>query len=907
MNKLVFSFLAMSLVSPQDEFFSSQWYLKNNGFNIRRDVTEISSYAVMGKAGADLQFPFELNLQAGPRKPVIVAILDTGVDIDHPQLKEAILKSSECDSLGHIPPKNSPDKDGNGYKGDCAGWNFASNTSADGDNQVYDDTGHGTHLSGLIAAKLDQSGIRGINDQIKILPVKIFNKYEIPNHPLRPKMKMMERIQKGLEYAIRKNVDVINLSLGWPSILDSPKIRELFDLAAKKNILVVAAAGNNAHHTTIFPCSYPSVLCVGATTVDGTVAPFSNFGGNVDLMAPGENILSTIPKKITSLYFDEDGYDFKNGTSQASPLVAGSAALLKLALGDLTVNELKARLLSAAVKSNSVISSLYGDVNLSSAIANKPDQFIYPNLKELNTVEVGYPDGRFKFDLKLDKLMPGALSDGQLTLNFGEIRLDQKVVPLTFSSEEAQRTIHISGEVPDFKLSSTQTLIFRLQYGDHQYTFNKELTFALNAEQVGTKVLFEEKVNADSLKSVDNSLQLSSQTMFYAQDTTPSIQSLTFFKAQGSTLKKVLSTHTSTELKLLATVMLGQDLLIIEYFDPTNKKLIFEFWDLQTATLKKSLDMVPDSAVFTLNQSAYLSVGSSLQAVALVNGKIPPSEANKNVFLNSQTAASDHLYLFEENAGKINTYLLDTDFFRKALMKKYQLRFDDAIQPLAVLSQGVVANLETLFVIGKGYQRKVLKVVFKGHDQFKITREYQFPGGAALRLVNFLKKSMLLTQERKDAYLMFDLQSGKFFSYEWNDRNDDLLSPIVSVSGNQLLAQTQNHLVVLGEGQSSSLPLKRFSFLPGELFSEMFTSVEVGSGDQALPGLFIDGTMISEKHLGLVLWDGEKIVKPILYQEKLPENCRVMNPQRMDGFYQMILFCKSSAGEPYLLNRKLSP
>ena len=904
MNKLAFSFLAMSLVAPQDEYFSSQWYLKNNGFNIRRDITEISSYAVMGKPGADLDFPFDLNLQAGPRKPVIVAILDTGVDIDHPQLKDAILKSSECDTLGHIPPKSSPDKDGNGYKGDCAGWNFASNTSAEGDNQVYDDTGHGTHLSGLIAAKLDQSGIRGISDQIKILPVKIFNKYEIPNHPLRPKMKMMERIQKGLEYAISKNVDVINLSLGWPSVLDSPKIRELFDLAAKKNILVVAAAGNNAHHTTIFPCSYSSVLCVGATTVDGTLAPFSNFGGNVDLMAPGENILSTIPKKITPLYFDEDGYDFKNGTSQASPLVAGSAALLKLVLGDISVNELKARLLNSAVRSNKTLSSLYGDINLSKAISNKPDQFIYPNLKELNTVEVGYPDGRFQFELNLDKLMTSPAELVQVSVNFGDVRLNQQDYQLSFAAEDFKKRIQVSGIVPDFKLSSTQELQIKLKYGNHEFSFCKELTFALNAEQVGTKVYFQEKVNADSLRSVDHSLRLSRQTLFYTVEVAANIQSLNFFKVQDQLLKKILTTQKPADLKLLATVMLGQDLLSVEYFDQTNKKLIYEFWDLLTSNLVKTLEMVPDSAVFNLAQSTYLSVHPMLQAVALVNGKIPPSEANQNVFLNSQTAASDHLYLFEEKDGKIITRLLDTDFFRKALIKKYQLRFDDAIVPLAVMNQGMASRVETLFVIGKGYQRKVLKVLFSGHDQFEILREYQVPGGVALRLVNFLDQSMLLTQERKDAYELFNLDSGTFSTFEWNDRNDDLMSPIASVSGNQLLAQTQNHFVVLGNGKPSSIPLKRFSFLPGELFSEMFTPVAVKSGSGSLPGLFIDGTMISEKHLGLVLWDGEKIVKPILYQEKLPENCRVMNPQRIDGIYQMILLCHSAEGS-FLLNRAL--
>ena len=896
MNRLAFSFLVMSFVSPQDEYFSQQWYLKNSGFNIRRDITEISSYAVLGKVGADIHYPFEFVPQIAPRKPVVVAILDTGVDIDHPELS---------DQLGHIPPKNSPDKDGNGYKGDCAGWNFASNSSIEGDNQVYDDTGHGTHLSGLIAAKLDQYGIRGISDQIKILPVKIFNKYEIPNHPLRPKMKMMDRIQKGLEYAISKNVDVINLSLGWPSVLDSPKIRDLFDLAAKKNILIVAAAGNNSQHTTIFPCSYSSVLCVGATTVDGTVAPFSNYGGNVDLMAPGENILSTIPKKITPLYFDQDGYDFKNGTSQASPLVAGSAAFLKLVLGNISVNELKARLLSSAAKTNGDLSSLYGDLNLEVATAHMPDQFLYPNLKELNTVEVSYPDGRFSFEIKVDKFLPGVVDLGNIALGMGDVHLDQSDYPISFQSQQNEQIIRISGIVQDLQSSSTQVLSMELHYGEHRYTFKKELTLALNAERVGTKSYFNEKINADSLRTVDDSMKLSDQSLFYTQDLSINHLAITFYQSNDQLNQKLFTVLKAPDLKLLATAFVNKNLISIEFYDDKNKRLIFDFWDLARSALVKTLEMVPDSAVLSLTQSTFFNTSEKLQAVALENGIIPPFEANKSVWLNSQTLASDHLYYFEETEGKIITKMLDDESFKRIIAKKFQLRFDDDIAPLAVLTQGRAPSIDTLFVIGKGYQRKILLIQFSGRDQFIIKREYVVPGAVALKQITFLGKTILVSQERKDAYQLFDLETGKFITYEWSDRNDDLMGPIVSVSKDQILAQTQNHFVVLGQGQQSSIPLKRFSFLPGELFSEMFAPVEVSTSQQQLPGLFIDGTLISEKHLGVVLWDGEKIVKPIYFQEKLPDRCRVMNPQRVKGVYQLVLLCNPENGLQYLLNRKL--
>ena len=905
-NKLVYSILAVSVLGmPQDEYFKQQWYLKNTGYTIHRDITEISSYSVVGKAGADIHFPFELQVKERS-KPVVVAILDHGVDIDHPELKDSILRNKlECDSLGHLPPKNSPDKDGNGYKGDCAGWNFASASSADGDNQVYDDVGHGTHIAGLIAAKIDQYGIRGISDQIKILPVKIFSKYEIPNHPLRPKMNMMERIQKGLEYAISKNVDIINISAGWPSILDSKKTRDLFDLAAKKNILVVAAAGNNAQHTTIFPCSYASVICVGATTVDGTLAPFSNYGGNVDILAPGENILSTIPKKITSLYFDEEGYDFKNGTSQAAPLVAGSAALLKLQLGDISVNELKARLLNAAAKHDDSMSALYGDLNVSDAIYKKPDQFLYPNLKELNAVEVGYPDGRFNFDFKIDKLLPGPLSFIQLKLNLGSISLDQNSYGVAFGAAQDTAVIHVSGRVADFHLSSTQVLSLDLSYGANRYSFKKELTLALNAEQVGQKSYFSEKINADNLHTADDPFAKSDTPVFYTQDTTTESLSVSLFRQSASKISKFQTIVKKSDIKLVAVSILNKNELAIEFYDQPNKKLIYEFWDLQQNIKVKTLEMVPDSAVFSMSQAAYFSNPSKLQATVLTAGSMPPLERNKSVFLSPQTGQGDHFYFFEEQDGKIVTELLDNECFRNAMTKQYHLRFDDDILPLAILSKGSSPQVDTLVVIGKGYDRRVLAVRFSGRNGFTVTKEHLVPGGAAIKNATFLGKSMLVTQEQKGAYLIFDLESGTFTSFEWHDTFDDLMGPIVALSANQVLAQTQNNFVVLGSGQSVKIPLKRFSFLPGELFSEMFAPVEINTNQGNLPGLFIDGTLISEKHLGVVSWDGKNLVKPIFFQEKLPENCKVMNPQRISGAYSILLFCQTEQGSQYLLERAL--
>ena len=165
---------------------------------------------------------------------------------------------------------------------------------------------------------------------------------------------------------------------------------------------------------------------------------------------------------------------------------------------------------------------------------------------------------------------------------------------------------------------------------------------------------------------------------------------------------------------------------------------------------------------------------------------------------------------------------------------------------------------------------------------------------------------MLVLQERKEAYRVFDPETGDFREFKWTDRFDDLLGPIVRLAPDRMLVQTQNHLVVLGGENEHKIPIKRFSFLPGELFSEMYVPVSVQNSRQEQPALFIDGTLISDQHLGVVIWNGTELVKPVRFQQKLPQGCRVMNPQRISGVDHLLLFCQREIGLPYLLKRPLS-
>lgn len=879
-------FLLLVLLSfnlfAQDEYLGQQWYLHNTGEGIKRDIDEITSRFISGIPGKDVGFPFDLT--TAPTRPVVVAILDTGVDIDHPELKSSIAREPlECDRVGNLPPRSAPDKDQNGFSGDCAGWNFASAQHDNGDNQVWDDVGHGTHLAGLIAAKADGHGIRGLSDKIKILPVKIFGKYEIPNHPKRPKLSMMKRIVGGLKYAIEKNVDVINLSLGWPKFLDSPEVRELIALARKKNILLVAAAGNNAHHTTIYPCSYETILCVGATTVNGERAPFSNFGGNVDLMAPGEHILSTVPRKVTPLYFDEDGYDYKNGTSQAAPLVAGAAALIKLVYPDITVKELKARLFHSAGKTKGPLDSLFGSLNITRALTEAPGDVSYPEFKELNTVTVSYPKGEFSFSVPLISLS-GPLGEPKLTLP-----------ETTFEAELEGSVLKVRGTIRSFQMEATKVL--RLKLGERE--FSKEITFALDPYSLSQRLNFETKV--EGVRTVDDPFMFARRDLFYVQS--PS-RSFDFYRFDDGQYRRILSFEKAEDLKPVSFTFLAPTLVSFAFFDGPNKKLIYELWSFEEdPRLLKTLTMVPDSAVWELGKAAYLGL-APLKAANIAVGVVPLLERANSVFLPPENGKAVHAYFFKEENGEIKTYLLDTKAFRKDMVQRYKLRFDDEIAPISLETVGATKHIHVRFSLGKGFERRLIEVAFSDRDKYEVVKEERLAAAFAFKSISFLGNLSFLAQEKRDAYLSFE--DGRLKRYPWDDENDDLLGPIGHIAPGLLLAQSQNHFAVMTEsGILHKVPLKRFSFLPGELFSEMFVPVTIRQEGYELPALFVDATLISERHVSVVTWNGEKLLRPVFFQQTVPAECQVLNPQKLSEDFSISFVCQKE-NTTYILRRNLS-
>ncbi len=241
---------------------------------------------------------------------ITVAVVDSGVDINHPDLNDNIWLN-----VGEVAG-NGIDDDGNGYVDDIRGWDFV-----DSDNDPMDLSDHGTHVAGTIAAENNGFGVTGVAYNARIMPVRVLDAEGYGS---------WSAIAEGVRYAARNGADVINLSLGGSGF--SSELATAVEYATQQGAVVVIASGNESESQPTFPANLAERwgIAVGAVNRNNQVASFSNLAGASPLsyvVAPGANVYSTTPNNTYSNF---------NGTSMATPHVAGVAALIMSANPNLT-------------------------------------------------------------------------------------------------------------------------------------------------------------------------------------------------------------------------------------------------------------------------------------------------------------------------------------------------------------------------------------------------------------------------------------------------------------------------------------------------------------------------------------------------------------------------------------------
>ncbi len=248
-------------------------------------------------------------------KKVVVAVIDTGIDVNHEDLKNNLWTNageSGLDSKGKDKAVNGIDDDGNGFIDDVHGWNYVSNN-----NKLDDNHGHGTHIAGIIGAEAgNKKGITGISPDVSIMVLKYYD-------PKVPNTDNLKNTIAGIQYAVKMGAHIINYSGGGTDF--SQDEHDAVQSAERKGILFVAAAGNersNSDEHHYYPADYKLKNIISVTAIDPTteVLSSSNYGTDtVDIAAPGQNILSCLPNST---------YGLMTGTSQATAFVTGAAVLV---------------------------------------------------------------------------------------------------------------------------------------------------------------------------------------------------------------------------------------------------------------------------------------------------------------------------------------------------------------------------------------------------------------------------------------------------------------------------------------------------------------------------------------------------------------------------------------------------
>ncbi len=302
-------------LAPNDPSYSRQWALDNIG-------------QTGGIEDADIDAPEAWDLSTG-NPEIIVAITDTGIDYRHPDLAKNMWTNP-----GETP-NNGIDDDGNGYVDDVYGYDFAgavntdpSDTASDPDDFFY----HGTLAAGLIGAVGNNNvGISGVNWNVKMMALKVF-----ADDYLTDAVVFASDATAAIEYAVDNGAKIINAS--WGGDYFSQTLYETIEEAGKKDVLFIAAAGNdfgrNLDEEPVYPAAFDldNIISVMSTDHNDVASDFSNIGPTtVDVAAPGTNVLSTTPttQKFPMLVFQvATNYDTQDGTSMSAPIVAGQCALI---------------------------------------------------------------------------------------------------------------------------------------------------------------------------------------------------------------------------------------------------------------------------------------------------------------------------------------------------------------------------------------------------------------------------------------------------------------------------------------------------------------------------------------------------------------------------------------------------
>lgn len=407
--------------TPNDPLLGQLWGLKNIG--------QQDSERKSGIAGVDIGAEQAWDITTGS-KDVVVAVIDTGIDYNHPDLKDNLWTND-----AELNGKAGVDDDGNGIVDDIYGASFVDAAKPTGN--PLDDHGHGSHCSGTIgAAGNDGKGIVGVAWNVRIMGIKFLSASGSGS---------LEGALKGIDYATQMGAKIMSNSWGGGGY--SETLKQAIERANAAGSLFVAAAGNESNNNDAnptYPATYdvPNVLSVAAVDNRGQIASFSNYGKTkVHVGAPGVNIYSSIIN---------GGYDSWSGTSMATPHVSGIAVLLASNEPNLTNVEMKQRIIATSKPVSGLRGkSRGGMVNAYAMLTNTtppPDQNDPVNWQTVNVSVSSAHPYKEKMKETYEVSVPGAK---QIALYFSKFDTERDYDKVELYDAAGKKVATISGKNDD--------------------------------------------------------------------------------------------------------------------------------------------------------------------------------------------------------------------------------------------------------------------------------------------------------------------------------------------------------------------------------------------------------------------------------------------------------------------------
>lgn len=918
----------------QDELFPYQWGLLNQGQTLIREKDDIHNLPLKGISGKDIGWS-KLVGKFSERRP-IVAVLDSGVDLNHPDLQGNLWKNEE--ECGKDPKK---DNDGNKLAGDCHGWNFTEAIDSDEAKDPGDIDGHGTHIAGIIAAANNGTGIVGVTPNALIMPVKVMkdsnSKSDVPSS---------EAFARGIIYAVDNGADVINMSLGWPRSLETKALRDAVYYALSNGVPIVAAAGNNNSSEPLYPCAYDGVICVGATTINGKFASFSNFGGHVDTVAPGEGILSLHPLFLEPDFFPVPGYEIRSGTSQAAPFVAGMIAAIKSKNKEISIDEIFARIYQAraVTDKNKYISGGESDwEKLNTEISGAVLRPIFKKVRQLSfrgdSRDSRLPITIRNFGLPAENLVvkveslskgihftSGPLSIARLNQGeFKDLQFDVAITDLNAESEIAfkvsiihnEETFSYTNEIPVVRDIRTDPKL-------------KRLPFVFTDKPLPVGAIREG--NLLPLISTLESYTRSSKHEFFMRKTIKDekkIELTLFTKKHNQYIqaKRLITIHDALSMVNFIRVDLnfdGKEDYIVQTLAEKDSKKFFQysFYDENLQDLWPQFQHVRltlDSYVESLNDMAFIklvhpALGKIMVPAYFTNGSLPLADQVLSSWDRPDTTRKKRLFYLDPQKNEFRIRSLTTNLWEEGVKKELKAKWFETVDTEQLLPPSVLdmkeGKLRALVSAGLGTKRQLFIYTFdtKTNTHGPKLPQLVLQSDEVDPILQITENGLINNGEVY--FNIYDRTRAKLVSTRSesqvgelifrHETESDVIAGHISTfekdNSRFSVFQTREELISVTTGaetKRSSRPKLRYSFLSQKLLSEMYYPVTFNRNNSQRAALYVDATSVTGNRVYLFEDQNGELVSSIRNSLVIPSNCKSLNPvySTVSSTHEFVFLC----------------